>query len=71
MCEVSLIKNLLFCVVGMWPYFNKFGNGISSLFKVTISITIQRCSIENQKGAVTIDFVQCPSGSQWNIVEYW
>ena len=40
--------------------------------KGTIAITIQRCSVENQKGAITIDSVQqwCLSGSQRNIFEY-
>ena len=35
--------------------------------------TVQRCSIENQKGAIAMDFVQRYSallqGSQWNIFE--
>ena len=37
------------------------------------SLTIQRCSAENQKGAISIDFVQhkCPSGSQRQIFEWW
>ena len=32
---------------------------------------VQRCSIESQKGAIAIDFVQQqhPSGSQRNIIE--
>ena len=36
------------------------------------AITIQRCSIENQKGAIAIDIVQRyrRSGSQQNIFEY-
>ena len=35
--------------------------------------SIQRCYIENQKGAITIDIVQQqrPSGSQQNIFEHW
>ena len=35
------------------------------------TVTIQRCSIENQKGTIAIDFVQRyhPSGYQRNIFE--
>ena len=46
-------------------------HNISSVESQKGVIADQRCSVENQKGAIAIDFVQqqCPSGSQLTIFE--